>query len=292
MESNHVAGEPANAVRGPVLDVVNDLGPARRPEMSGMFTARCCNVSLGWVVTIALFSASHLMADGAITEAQALERFLGQTSLVRRDSSAFELDIEASLSKLHKSAKLRTLQFVSGMGRSVFRTLDSEGDAMVRREVIARYLKVEAERQEAPAPTVAISPANYRFVFRGATDYAGQAAYVYRLEPKRKRAGLFKGELWLDAETGSVLREWGEFVKSPSWFVKSVYFVRDYMMQGRQSRTSEPRRLILNVSTRLFGRADVTIWFDKAPDALRNRALDSPDAALNKNGRPQVEAGQ
>ena len=124
------------------------------------------------------------------------------------------------------------------------------------------------------------------------TDYAGQSAYVYRLEPKRKRAGLFKGELWLDAETGSVFREWGEFVKSPSWFVKSVYFVRDYMMQGRQSRTSEPRRLILNVSTRLFGRADVTIWFDKAPDALRNRALDSPDAALSKNGRPQVGAGQ
>ena len=260
--------------------------------MSGMFRARCCNVSLGWIVTIALFSASHLMAGGAITEAQALERFLGQTSSVRRDSSAFELDIEASLPKLHKSASLRTIQFVSGMGRSMFHTLASQGDAMVRREVIARYLKVEAEGQEAPDPAVAISPANYRFVFRGVTDYAGQAAYVYRLEPKGKRAGLFNGELWLDEQTGAVLREWGEFVKSPSWFVKSVYFVRDYMMQGRQSRTSEPRRLILNVSTRLFGRADVTIWFDKVPDALRNRALDSPDAALSKNGSPQVGAGQ
>jgi hypothetical protein len=287
-----VDGEPVDAARGRVSDAVPDFGPARRPEMSGMFRARRCNVSLGWIVTIALFSASHVMAAGAATETQALERFLAQTSRVHSDSPAVELDIEANLPKLHKSAKLRTLQFVSGMGHSVFRTLDSEGDAMVRREVIARYLRVEAEGQEAPNRAVAITPANYSFVFRGVTDYAGQAAYVYRLTPKRKRAGLFKGELWLDEETGSVLREWGEFVKSPSWFVKSVYFVRDYMMKSGKSRTSEPRRLILNVSTRLFGKADVTIWFDKAPDALRDSALNSPDAALSKNGRPQLGAGQ
>lgn len=257
-----------------------------------MFRVRFGKTSLGWIATIAFFSAGRLMAAGAVTETQALERFLAQTSRSHTESSTFELDIEANLSKLHKSAKLRTLQSVSGMGHSVFRTLDSEGDAMVRREVIARYLKVEAEGQEAPDPSVAITPANYRFDFRGITNYAGQAAYVYRLTPKRKRAGLFKGELWLDAETGSVLREWGEFIKSPSWFIKSVYFVRDYMMKSGESRSSEPRRLILNVSTRLFGKADVTIWFDKAPDALRSTALDSPEAALGGNGRPQVGAGQ
>jgi hypothetical protein len=254
-----------------------------------MFRARPGNTSLGWIAIIAFLSAGRLMAGGAVNETEALEQFLSQTGRVRTGSSAIELDIEANLSKLHKSARLRTLQFVSGLGHSVFRTLDSEGDAMVRREVIGRYLKVEAEGQEAPDPAVAISPANYRFVFRGVTDYAGQAAYVYRLTPKRKRPGLFKGELWLDEETGSVLREWGEFVKSPSWFLKSVYFVRDYRME---SRSSEPRRLILNVSTRLFGRADVTIWFDKAPEALQNAAADSPEAILGGNGRPQPGAGQ
>jgi len=242
------------------------------------------NLSPGWIVILASLSSGRLMAGGAVTETQALERFLAQTGRVHTESSTVELDIEAKLSKLHKSAKLRTLRFVSGMGHSVFRTIASEGDATVRREVIARYLKVEAESEEAPDPAVAIAPANYRFEFRGITDYAGQAACVYRLTPKRKRAGLFKGELWLDEETGSVLREWGEFIKSPSWFIKRVYFVRDYMMK---SQSSEPRRLILNVSTRLFGKADVTIWFDKAPDAAQNAAPDSPEAVLGGNGKPQ-----
>jgi hypothetical protein len=287
MESNHVAGEPANAVRGPVLDVVNDFGPARCPEVSDMFRARCCNVTLGWMVMIALFSAGHLVAGGALTEAQALDRFLAQTNRGALGGATVEMDIEASLPKLHKSANLRTIQFVSGMGRSMFHTLESRGDAMVRREVIARYLKAEVEGQEAPDPAVAISAANYRFLFRGVMDYAGRSAYVYRLEPKRKRAGLFKGELWLDAQTGSVLREWGELVKSPSWFVKSVYFVRDYRLEGEESRPSKPRRLILNVGTRVFGRADVTIWFDRvAPQK------DAENTTLGENRSRQVGAGQ
>ena len=169
---------------------------------------------------------------------------------------------------------------------------------MVRREVIARYLKTEAQGEEAPDPAVAISPANYRFLFREAADYAGQPAYLYRLEPRHKRVGLFKGELWLDARTGSVSREWGEFVKSPSWFVKSVYFVRDYTIEGGQSRSSALRRLILNVNTRLFGRAGLTIWFDKvasgseAADALHGGALNSPDAILSREGMPQSGGGQ
>lgn len=71
MESNHVAVEPANAVRDPVLDVVNDLGPARRPEVSDMFRTRCCNTTPGWIVMVALFSAGHLLAGAAVTEAQA-----------------------------------------------------------------------------------------------------------------------------------------------------------------------------------------------------------------------------
>jgi hypothetical protein len=281
-----VGSEPANAVRGPVLDVVHDLGAARRQEVSDMFRNRCRNSPPGWMVMIGLFSGSHLAAAGSITEGQALDRFLAHANPGNRDAATIELDIEANLSKLHKSAKLRTLQFISGMGRSVFHTLDSEGDAMVRREVIARYLKAEAEAREAPDPAVAISPANYKFHFRRMTDYAGQSAYVYRLEPKRKRAGLFKGELWLDAETGSVLREWGEFVKSPSWFVKTVYFVRDYTESG-PSRASATRRLILNVSTRLFGRADMTIWFDRDVSGK-----ESVNALLGENGTTQVGAGQ
>ncbi len=55
---------------------------------------------------------------------------------------------------------------------------------------------------------------------------------MFRVEPRRKRVGLFKGELWLDPSTALPLRGWGDFVKSPSIFVKRVRFVRDYTSTG------------------------------------------------------------
>ena len=88
--------------------------------------------------------------------------------------------------------------------------------------------------------------------------YAGSQAYVFKVNPLHKRNGLFAGELWVDSRTYLPLREWGELVKSPSIFVKDVYFVRDYYLyQGR----SVPRRIISAVDTRLVGKAELTIWF-------------------------------
>jgi hypothetical protein len=65
-----------------------------------------------------------------------------------------------------------------------------------------------------------------------------------------------------------------------------VYFVRDYTESG-PSRAAATRRLILNVSTRLFGRADMTIWFDRVVSGK-----ESVNALLGENGRPQEGAGQ
>ncbi len=251
-----------------------------------------------WLLTIVLLSASQLAAACATTEAQALDQYLSRMDRDSGNEATIEISIEASLSKLHKSARLRTIQYVSRMGRSVFQPLDSEGDAMVRREVIGRYLNAEVQAREAPDPKVAITTENYRFFYERETDYAGQSAYVYRLEPKHKRVGLFNGELWLDAQTGRVLREWGEFAQSPSRLVKSVYFVRDYAMERGESPSSVPRRLILNVSTRLFGRADVTIWFDRvasgseAASAFNAGALTSPDASLSAEWTSQSTGGE
>ena len=95
-----------------------------------------------------------------------------------------------------------------------------------------------------------------------------------------------------------MLREWGEFAQSPSKLVKSVYFVRDYTMEAGQPQSSLPRRLILKVSTLLFGRADMTIWYDKVPSgsetasALNGAALTSPDADLSAEWTPPSIGGE
>ncbi len=234
----------------------------------GAGTKSLCRLA-GLVLLAAWGAASGLAA----TPEEALEQFLARTSGGGGYGARMELDIEASLPGLHRSAKLRAVRS-SEAGRSTFQMLEAEGDAGVRREVIARYLALEADGQAGADAGVAISPANYKFRFQGTAGYGGRDVYVYRLEPKRRRAGLFKGELWLEPETGVVLREWGRFVKSPSWFVKHLDFVRDFSMERRDAQSWVVRRLIVTADTRLVGRAEMTIWFARvAPEQEAGRVV-------------------
>ncbi len=69
-------------------------------------------------------------------------------------------------------------------------------------------------------------------------------------------------------------------VKNPSVFLKSVYFVRDYHIADG---VATPRRLISDVNTRLVGKVNLTIWFDRvAAEALGPTEL----AALSGGGAP------
>ena len=68
--------------------------------------------------------------------------------------------------------------------------------------------------------------------------------------------GLFKGELWLDTETYMPVRESGSFVKSPSFMLKKMQFVRDYELQNG---VSLPQRTESQVETRFFGKVELNI---------------------------------
>ena len=45
---------------------------------------------------------------------------------------------------------------------------------------------------------------------------------------RTKREGLFKGEVWIDANTFLKVQESGYLVKNPSIFLKKVAFIRKY----------------------------------------------------------------
>jgi hypothetical protein len=187
-----------------------------------------------------------------------IERYLTAVRLAdcNRQERVFDVVVEASLPRLHKHGTLRAVQYLSPARPPHYDAVRFDGDATIEKNVIARYLGLDqqAARQ---LRSMAVSPANYRFRFQRVADYNGRPAYVFRLEPNQKRTGLFRGELWLDARTFLPLREWGQLVKSPSLFIKRVYFVRDFLVvDGR----SVPRRTIAKVSTRLAGPAEVTVW--------------------------------
>ena len=168
----------------------------------------------------------------------------------------FALQIDASLPKLKKRGSMSGLRLISQAGRVVYRGLQFTGDDLVKTAVIARFLANDAEppRQAAGA---GVTRQNYSFVYDRTSDYNGQVAYVFRLEPKSRRQRLFKGELWLEAATGAPLRLWGDLVKSPSIFVRSFRFVQDYQ---DLHQCVQPLRLLLTIRTRIAGEAQMAVW--------------------------------
>jgi len=187
------------------------------------------------------------------------------------------IDIDAKLPRLKKQGRWQAFRFITRLGKIFYDRPSYEGDNTVKKEVIARYLEAERQARNDYSGSFALTPANYKFKYKGTADYAGRTAYVLQVTPKEKRMGLFKGELWIDSETYLPLREWGELVKNPSVFLKSVYFVRDYWICDGMS---VPRRLISDVDTRIVGKAQLTIWFDnfKVGDGAATAAADSPVA--------------
>lgn len=65
-----------------------------------------------------------------------------------------------------------------------------------------------------------------------------------------------KGELWLDVETGAIVRESGYLVKRPSIFLKRVDITRETILRNG---VAEIRLTHLSIDTRLVGRAELTI---------------------------------
>ena len=106
------------------------------------------------------------------------------------------------------------------------------------------------------AASVAITPANYKFRYDGFVIIGNSVAYVYQITPRKKREGLIKGELWLDGETGTAVRQSGYLVKQPSLFIRRVDVTRETVLRDG---LAELRITHLSLDTRLIGRAELTI---------------------------------
>jgi len=167
-----------------------------------------------------------------------------------------EVDIDARIPKLKKYGRLHALRNISKVGKITYRMLGFNGDNTVKKDVIARYLTAEVQAQG--GQDLSISPLNYKFKFKGVQEQNGRDTYVFRLSPRKKRVGLFKGELWLDAKTYMPVRESGRFVKSPSIFFKKMEFVRTYELEGG---VSVPQRIDSRVDTRIVGPVELSINF-------------------------------
>jgi hypothetical protein len=167
-----------------------------------------------------------------------------------------EVDIDAELPKLEKHGKLRALRKISQLGLITYKALGFSGDNTVKQEVITRYLAAESAARE--NGTIAITPANYKFRYAGRIIQNNVTMVILQVTPKKKAVGLFKGDIWIDAATGMPLREAGQFVKTPSVFLKKIAFVREYEIRGG---VAYPKHIQSTVDTRIVGRAELEISF-------------------------------
>jgi hypothetical protein len=178
-----------------------------------------------------------------------------QTQQEALRGARMEVEIDAQLPSLEKKGKLRVLRMISRFGKISFNQIGQFiGDPVVKTQVIGKYL--ELEQDERQKGSIAITPANYKFQINTVITQDEQQIYIFKLTPKHKAIGLFKGELWLDGATGMPLKESGQMVKSGSAWLKSIRFVRDYELRDGVSTL---KHLQTSVDVRVVGKAELSV---------------------------------
>lgn len=195
-----------------------------------------------------------------------------------------DVDIDASVPKLQQHGKLRALRKISRVGHITYRVLGFQGDNTVKNQVIGRYL--EAEQQSQGDMSLAVIPANYKFKYKGEkTTPDGGQVYCFQVSPRKKKVGLFKGEVELDAQTYLPVVEKGRFVKNPSIFFKKVDFERTFNIQNG---VAVPQNMSSTIDARLIGKVELNINYS---NFMANSA-DTDEAATTSSATASVPNSQ
>jgi hypothetical protein len=173
-----------------------------------------------------------------------LERYNSATAERSLDTGAVNVEIEASVPRLDKRARVEAIRTWAD-GKSAYQFVSVEGDSFVRKEMIGRYFAMDTEG-------MAITKSNYKFRF---VTTKGNIS-VFQITPRRKRAGMIAGEMWIDTDSGVVTHLEGRVVKNPSMLLKRVDITQE--MEIRDGVTVW-RETHLGISTRFTGRAELTI---------------------------------
>jgi hypothetical protein len=145
------------------------------------------------------------------------------------------------------------------------------GDSFVKSNVISRVLQSEVDHvSKGEGAATAIDDENYKFTYKGTELLEGSTAHVFQVKPRKKRMGLFKGRIFLNAATGDLQRAEGVLVKSPSFFIKKIGFVQDYTTVAGYTL---PKHIYSIAGTRLVGKVVVEIAtsdYELLPPTIEN----------------------
>lgn len=179
--------------------------------------------------------------------------------------ASMQVDIDATVPRLKEKGTLKALRYISKVGQITYRELSFQGDSTIKQQVIARYLS--AERQAQSDNKLAVTPANYKFKYKGENQLAkGGRVFVFQLTPRKKRVGLFRGEIWLDASTYLPVFEKGRLVKNPTVFFRRVDFERAYAIHNG---IAIPERVSSTIDTRLIGVVQLDVRYSNFEQSMQ-----------------------
>lgn len=234
---------------------------SRRFKTLAVLAFACLLASVGCGSDSSDDQSSNAAVPNQLTGASAviINKYL-QATQAHEDTlrgASMQVDIDATVPKLKEQGKLKALRTISKVGQITYRVLSFQGDNTIKQQVIARFLS--AEQQAQGDNKIAITPANYKFKFRGERQLAkGGNVLVFQLTPRAKRVGLFRGEIWLDPSTYLPLYEKGRLVKNPSVFFRRVDFERAYSIHNG---ILIPERVNSTIDTRLIGIVQLNISY-------------------------------
>lgn len=237
----------------PSLSVVADSRPEPSPLLPSVTLPRMApELALQVMANHAIIQQAHLGSYSAVSTVTAKLPDL-------KESGQFELD--------RRYVAPKTLQF---------KAVRFTGDGFVKSNVIIRLLQSEVDHVQKDEPgRTAIDQQNYKFAYKGREWMDGRLVHVFNLKPRKKRAGLFKGKIFVDAYTGTLVRAEGKMVKSPSLFIKDITFVQDYADIGR---FTFPVHMRSHAKARVIGRVIVDVVHRDYRPVTDTQLAASPDA--------------
>ena len=189
----------------------------------------------------------------------ALQAYHGRTVIQSQELAGYSAItvIHAQLPDTDQQGEFEVERHYSAPRTLQFTPVHYTGDGFVKSNVIARLLQSEADHvQKDDSSLTAINDRNYKFSYKGTGHLNNHLVHVFHLKPRVKRPGLFKGKIFIDAYTGSLVRAEGQVVKSPSFFVRKLEFAQDYVDIGS---FTFPAHMHSEATARVIGRTIVDI---------------------------------
>jgi len=161
----------------------------------------------------------------------ALQTYTARSARQTNDLASYTATtvIHAELPETKQQGEYEVKRQYSAPKSLLFTALRFTGDTFVKSNVIIRLMQSEVDHvQKDDGRLVAVSDANYKFSYKGLREQDGRPVHIYQLKPHKKRLGLIKGTMSLNARTGSLVRLEGVPAKSPSVFLSKIKLEQDY----------------------------------------------------------------